>query len=242
MASGVNPSVRPSASARSTAAASFSAVAETFSTVPGADFVSGGVEAFLAFVRLADSGASLGFVATLAAAVLRTDINLVPFLDHFVLAQLELAVGDAFAGLDVVLIAVPGAHKVEFGVGEIQALRGLIGHDALFDFGDGQPLARRSALMQAVVAVGIKGAVFPEHADLMVADEHDTTVAILELGNLADEFLNHSKYSLPVGLGGPVDASPCWFGREAQHIEYAFIVQSAPRLPIACGPDEGWPK
>src|SRR5260370_26036500 len=167
MASGVSTSVRPSASARSFWAVSFSAAAEPFAMMRGSDFVGGDVAAFLAFVRLAGSGASLpvGFVATLAAAVLRTDINLVPFLDHFVFAQLELAVGDAFAGLDIILIAVPRAHEVELGIGEIQALRGLIGHDALFHLSDGQPLAGRSALVQAVVAVGIKGAVFPEHTD-----------------------------------------------------------------------------
>src|SRR6267378_3247082 len=128
MASGVSTSVPPSASARSTSTASFSAAADRFRMAPDADFVGGSAAAFLAFVRLA--GASLGFVTTLAAAILRTDINLVPFLDHFVFAQLELAVGDAFAGLDVILIAVPGAHEVEFGLREVQALRGLVGHDA----------------------------------------------------------------------------------------------------------------
>src|SRR5258708_34489854 len=178
MTSGASASVRPSASARSTSTASCSAAAERFWMAPDADFVGGDLAAFLVFVRLAGAGARLavGFVATLAAAVLRTDINLVPFLDHFVFTQLELAVGDAFAGLDVILIAVPGAHEVEFGLGEIQALRGLVGHDALFDFGDGEPLAGRSALVQAVVAIGIESAVFPEHADLMVAEEHDTAV------------------------------------------------------------------
>src|SRR5258708_1582473 len=195
MAAGVSTSARPSASARSISAASFSAAAETFSMMPGADFVGGDVAAFLAFVRLAGSGASLpvGFVATLAAAVLRTDINLVPFLDHFVFTQLELAVGDAFAGLDVILIAVPGAHEVEFGLGEIQALRGLVGHDALFDFGDGEPLAGRSALVQAVVAIGIESAVFPEHADLMVAEEHDTAGPRPLLREFSHKIFKHSQ-------------------------------------------------
>src|SRR6266852_7920045 len=218
MAWRVNTSMRPSASADSMSAASFSAAADTSSIVPGAALV-GGFASFLGCARLAGSGARLpmGFVATLAAAVLRTDINLVPLLDHFVFAQLELAIGDAFAGLDVVLIAVPGAYEVEFGIREIQALRGLVGHDAFFHFGDGQPLTGRSALVQAVVAVSIKGTVFAEHTDLMVADEHDTTVAILELGNLADKSFSHSKYSLPVGLGGPVDALPCLSRHEARH-------------------------
>src|SRR6267378_136705 len=208
MASGVSTSVPPSASARSTSTASFSAAADRFRMAPDADFVGGSAAAFLAFVRLA--GASLGFVTTLAAAILRTDINLVPFLDHFVFAQLELAVGDAFAGLDVILIAVPGAHEVAFGLREVKPLRGLVAHDAFFHFGDGQPLAGRSALVQAVVAVSIKSAVFPEHTDLMVAEEHDAAVAVLELGNLADKFFSHSKsFLLPASAAG---LTPCRAG------------------------------
>src|SRR5579871_3213494 len=70
--------------------------------------------------------------ATSWASASRDDINLVPLLDHGVPAQPELAICDAFAGLDVVLVAVPWAHEVELGLGEIQALRGLVGHDALF--------------------------------------------------------------------------------------------------------------
>src|SRR5260370_36542743 len=113
MASGVSTSVRPSASARSTSTASCSATAERFWMAPDADFVGGGLAAFLVFVRLAGAGASLavGFVATLAAAVLRTGINLVPFLDHFVFAPLELAFGDAFPSLEALLQTVPGAHQ-----------------------------------------------------------------------------------------------------------------------------------
>src|ERR1700722_15577415 len=93
------------------------------------------------------------FVPFLAVAALRDDIDLIPLLHHLVAAQLELAVGDAFAGLDVVLVAVPRADEVRLGVGEIHALRGLVGHDPLFDLGDDQPLAGRAALVQAVIAV-----------------------------------------------------------------------------------------
>src|SRR5262249_44292557 len=80
--------------------------------------------------------------ATLAVA-LRDDINVVSLLHHLVASQLEPAIGDAFAGLDVVFVAVPGADEVGLGVREVEALRGLVGHDALFDLGDDQPLAGR---------------------------------------------------------------------------------------------------
>src|SRR5215471_7954352 len=101
MASGVSTSVCPCASAHSMSAASFSAAADVWSIPPGSDFASGGFASFLGCARAAGSGARLprGFVATLAAAVLRTDINLVPLLDHGIFAQLELAIGDAFTRL-----------------------------------------------------------------------------------------------------------------------------------------------
>src|SRR5262249_36919193 len=64
-----------------------------------------------------------------AVAALRDDIHVVSPLHDLVAAQLELAVGHALAGLDVVLVAVPRADEVRLGVGEIHALRGLVGRD-----------------------------------------------------------------------------------------------------------------
>src|SRR5260221_7429333 len=209
----VSRSVCPWARARSISAASFLAVTEASPAALGASFAGAdlGTATFLTEMRLADVGAARllgGFAATVAGVVLRADINLVPLLDHFVLTQLELAVRDAFTGLDIVLVAMPRAHEMEFGVRKIQALRGLVGHDAFFHFGDRQPLAGRSPLVQAVVAIRIEGAMFPEYADFLVADEHDATVAVLELRNLADKFLSHSKHFLHVGLGGRLDLRP----------------------------------
>ena len=50
----------------------------------------------------------------------------------------------------------------------------------LFDLGDGQALAGRPALVQAVIAVGVELAVVAKDADLVIADEYDPAVAILE--------------------------------------------------------------
>src|SRR3984893_1559532 len=206
----VSRSVCPCARARSISAARFLAVTEASPAALGASFAVAGLATatFLTEMRLAGVGAAplpAGFAATVAATVLRADINLVPLLDQCVLTQLELAVRDAFTGLDIVLVAMPGAHEMQFGVRKIQALRGLVGHDAFFHLGDRQPLAGRSPLVQAVVAIRIESAMFPEYADFLVADEHDTTVAVLELRNLADKFLSHSKRFLPAGRGGRFD-------------------------------------
>src|ERR1700722_13888153 len=47
-----------------------------------------------------------------AAAFLGEDIDLIAFLHHLVFAQLELAVGHAFASLHVVFVAVPRADEM----------------------------------------------------------------------------------------------------------------------------------
>src|SRR5262249_16649159 len=147
-------------------------------------------------------------------AVLGEDINLVPFLDHFVSAQLELAVRHAFAGLHVVFVAVPGAHEMHLGVGEVEALRGLVGHEPLLDLGDGEAFARGTALMQAEIAVGVKLALVPEYADLIVPGKDDAAVAVLELSGLPDVLLGHA-------------AAPPWMIRRVNFLE--FLGRPAPR-------------
>ena len=61
----------------------------------------------------------------------------------------------------------------------------------LFDLGDGEAFAGRSALMQAEIAVGEILALFLEHADLVLADEHDAAVAVLDFRRLTHELFSH---------------------------------------------------
>src|SRR5262245_18786574 len=79
----------------------------------------------------------------LATAVLGDDIYVVSLLHDLVLAQLETAVADELAGLEVVLVTVPGADEVHLVVGEVEPARRLVGHDPLFHLGDDQAFARR---------------------------------------------------------------------------------------------------
>ena len=85
---------------------------------------------------------------------------------------------------------------MEFRVGEIEPARGLVGHDLLFDLGDGEPLAGRPALVQAEIAIGVVFALLLEHADLVLAHEYDATVAILHFRRLCDELLGHAATNL----------------------------------------------
>src|SRR4051812_14160562 len=118
---GESTSSLPLASARSISAASRVASAEAFApfTALAAGFTAGA--ALLtgrAWALLTVCACALGRRAVLAAAVLGEDINLVPFLDDLVLAQLELAVGHALAGLHVVFVAVPGTDEMHLGIRE----------------------------------------------------------------------------------------------------------------------------
>src|SRR4029079_13673791 len=112
-------------------------------------------------------------LAAIFAAALGDGIQLVPFLQRLVFLQPHLPVGDALAGLHVVFHAVPGADEMHLVFRERQAQRRLVWAKLLFHRGDGQAFARRSALVQAEVAVGVILAFVPEHADLLIADKYD---------------------------------------------------------------------
>src|SRR5262249_40479502 len=115
-----------------------------------------------------------------------------------ILAQLEPAVADELAGLEVVFVTVPGAHEVHLGFREIEPARGLVGQDPLFHLGDDQAFAGRAALVQADIAVGVELALVLEDPDLALPDEDDAAVAVADFRSLTDKFLGHSSPTLPV--------------------------------------------
>src|ERR1700739_3824493 len=177
---------------RSSVAASFWASAEAPLPPASLCFTGGGATTGRGF-DLAAFFATMAF-ATIFAARLGADIKVLAFLHGFVFLQLHLAVADALAGLHVVFHAVPRADEVHLVFGEEQAHRGLVGTQPLLDLGDGQAFAGRAALVQAEIAVGVEFAFVAEHADLIVADEHDPPVAILEFRKLCDEFFRHLPF------------------------------------------------
>src|SRR5690349_20366413 len=109
---------------------------------------------------------------------------------HLVFPKLELAVSHAFAGLDVVLVAVPGADEVQL-VGKRLALIGAVRRDDVDHLVDQDALAGRAAGMQAVIAVGVKGPGFVEHADLLCARGDDAAIAVRHVGRLGHEPFRH---------------------------------------------------
>src|SRR5690242_8987072 len=135
------------------------------------------------------------------AARLGDDIKVFSLLQGLVFLQLELAIGNALAGLHVVFHAVPWTDEVHFVFGEIEAHRGLIRPQPFLDPGDRQAFASRAALMQAEIAVGVEFAIVPEHADLVVADKDDAAVAVLEFGKFPDEFFGHERRTSASHLG-----------------------------------------
>src|SRR5262249_42737197 len=183
-ACGVSVSNLPSRRSRSILAASAVASAEA---LPSAVTSAVGLTARAAARR----------TGALAAAALRDDIYVISLLHDLVLAQFHAAIGDTLAGLHVVFHPVPRAHEVHLGLGEVQSARGLVRHDPLFDLGNGQSLAGRAALVQAEIAVSVKLALFLEHADFMLTQEHDAAVAVLDLRRLAHELLSHARIPSP---------------------------------------------
>ena len=81
---------------------------------------------------------------------------------------------------------------MHFAVGKVEALRSLVGQQALLDLGDGEPFAGGAALVQTEIAVGVERALVPEYADLVLAGEVVPAVAVLEFRGLTDVLLGHA--------------------------------------------------
>src|ERR1700751_2409219 len=62
------------------------------------------------------------------------DIDVLAAAYHVKRLELEPPVGRAFAGRDVVFVAVPRAHEVRFGVGESVPVPGAVGAEHVLDF------------------------------------------------------------------------------------------------------------
>src|SRR5258707_1555700 len=152
-ASVLSASCRPLASARSSSAASRLAWPKPArSAVAPAGFGSRSTD-LAPLVRFA-AGRAVTAARRAAFAALGEDINFVAFLQHLVLAQLELAIRPAFAGLHVVFVAVPRTDEMHFVLGEVASLRGIVGQRPLLDFGDGEAFARGAALVHAEMSLG----------------------------------------------------------------------------------------
>src|SRR6516225_4067816 len=108
------------------------------------------------------------------------------------LFQSQPPVADAFAGLQLVFITVPGADEMNL-VGERLPLIGADRRDHVDHAVDHEPLAGRSAGVHADVAVGEVGAVLVEHADFRVSSNDDASIAVLHLGCLGNEAFRHGQ-------------------------------------------------
>src|SRR5260370_8133226 len=148
--------------------------------------------------------------ATFRDHALRNDENIFAAAHHVVSAQLELAVADAFAGRKLVFVAVPRTNEMHL-VTERLAVIGAVGGDEIDHPVDEQAFARRPARMQAVVAVGIEGAVLEEHADLVGPGGHDPPVAVRNLCGLGDKPFFHKflpRSEAAIFLKFPTTPSP----------------------------------
>ena len=110
-----------------------------------------------------------------------------------VAAQLEPAIADAFAGREVVFVAVPRTDEMHVGLGEFLPHEGPIGRKHVLDLVHDHALAGRATLVHAQIFVGVELALPAEHADLDVAVKHDAAAAVLERRGLACWNFSHAK-------------------------------------------------
>src|SRR5437588_7172948 len=107
--------------------------------------------------------------------------------------ELEPPVRRAFAGRDVVFVAVPRTDEMRLGRGEALAMPSAVGAEHVLDLVHDDALARGTALVNAQVLVGVVAALPVEHADLHPVVGDDAPVAVGELGGLGDEHVRHGS-------------------------------------------------
>src|ERR1700732_61363 len=115
------------------------------------------------------------------------DIDVLAAPHHRKRLELQPPVRRAFAGHDVVFVAVPGADEMRLGLGEPLPVPGAVGPQHVLDLVHDDALARRAALMDAQVLVGVEAALPVEHADLDPVVGDDAPVAVGGLGGLGAE-------------------------------------------------------
>src|SRR5260221_7768713 len=142
-------------------------------------------------------------------------------------AEAQAAIARAFAGLDVVFIAVPWANEMRFVGGKGLAEPGLVGSQHVLDLGHDDAFAARPALMQAEILVGVEMSLPMEHADLYAFMRHDAPIALGDVRDLADEQLRHFRL-LPSPLSPRTAAIPA----RSAHGRLGRGAGSAARCPV----------
>src|ERR1700722_12810689 len=99
------------------------------------------------------------------------------------------------AVLEMKLPAVPGADDVHVALVEVLAKMDAFLADFLNHLGHLQACPRRAALMRALVAVGVVGAVVEDHADLDRSALDQAGAALGDVAFLANAYFWHSVLS-----------------------------------------------
>src|SRR5262245_17495371 len=111
--------------------------------------------------------------------------------------QPQRAIAGAFAGLDVVFVAVPGADEVRLVGGELLAEPDLMGAEHVLDLGHDYALAAGAALVQTEILISVELALPVEHADLAAVVKYDAAVAFGKVLDLLDKHFRHRRLVLP---------------------------------------------
>src|SRR5476649_2200167 len=116
-----------------------------------------------------------------ASASTCNDIDILPAPEHRKAFQFQLTVGGAFAGFQIVFVAMPRADEMNFISRKLLPAPGPVGSNHILDLVHHHAFAGRSALMHAQVLIGVEFPLPMEHADFARPVTHDAAFAI-EIG------------------------------------------------------------
>src|SRR5215813_5441221 len=125
------------------------------------------------------------------------DVEIGAAAHDLIRSEPQRAVACTFAGLDVVLVAMPGADEVCFVGGELLAEPGLVGAEHVLDLVHDHALAAGAALVEAEILISVELALPVEHSDLAAVVKHDAAVAFGEVLDLLDEHFRHVSFHPP---------------------------------------------
>jgi hypothetical protein len=143
----------------------------------------------------AASATSIAFVAAASKAAKSgsdDDINLSVLDLYLERPQTDILVSGVAPVTDIVFVPVPRTDDMDVGFREFQAVSRLFGlMNDFFDTIDDFALARRSALVNAIVLIGIEFPIDMKHTDLEGSLRDDFAITVPEFLGLSDVQIRH---------------------------------------------------
>src|SRR5262245_56740856 len=104
------------------------------------------------------------------------DINVLPAPHDVEALELQASIRGAFAGGEIIFVAMPGADEMNFFGCKFLTEPGAVGADDVFHLVDHEAFTSRSALVHAKVLIGVELALPMEDADFAALVDRDAAL------------------------------------------------------------------